>query len=122
MEGRIYDLEDRTLAYAKRISKMTKALPKDDQNRYFADQCLRSSSSLGANYREANDALGKKDFLHRLRISRKEAKESIYWIELIMEHNEPMKDRISPLKQEAIEIRNILSAIINTTLNKQKSL
>ena len=115
MEGRKFDLEARTLEYAKRILRMTKALPKDDPNRYYCDQCLRSSSSVGANYREANDALGKKDFIHRLRISRKEAKESVYWIKLIMEHNHSMKERIAPLLQEAIELRNILSSIINKT-------
>ncbi len=119
MEGKIYDLEERTLEYAKRILRMTKALPTNDANRYYSDQCIRSGSSVGANYREANDALGKKDFLHRLRISRKEGKESIYWIELIIEHNPELKKRIEPLHQEGIELRNILSTIIN---NAQKQI
>ncbi len=69
---------------------------------------------MGANYREANDALGKKDFLHRLRISREEGKESIYWIK----HNPELKNRIEPLRTEGIELRNMLSAIINNAQNR----
>jgi len=120
MGENIYNLEDRTLEYSKRILKMTRALPTNNTNLYYNDQCIRSGSSTGANYREANDALGKKDFLHRLRISRKECKESIYWLELIIENNPNMKNRIIPLLNEGIEIRNILSSIIIKTENKNK--
>ena len=97
---------------------MTKSLEKNDANRYYSDQCVRSRSSVGSNYREANDALGKKDFVHRLRISRKEAKESIYWIELIIEQNPKLIERIKPLLQEGIEIKNILSSIITKSQKK----
>jgi four helix bundle protein len=61
---------------------------------------------------QTNDSLGKKDFVHRLRISRKEAKETIYWLELIVEANPDKKATVVPLLTEAIELRNILSAII----------
>jgi len=120
MRGAIYNLEERTLQYSKRILKMVGSLPKDNINIYYSDQCVRSGSSVGANYREANDALGQKDFLHRLRIARKECKESIYWVELIIEHNPNLKQRMEPLLQEGIEIRNILSSIIIKTENKNK--
>ena len=113
MEGKIFDLEKRTLEFSKRILKMTKALPNNDTNKHFSNQCIRSSTSIGANYREANDALGKKDFIHRVRIARKEAKETEYWIELIIEHNMIMESRMKSLQKEAYELRNILSAIIN---------
>ena len=73
---------------------------------------VRSGGSVGANYREANDALGKKDFTHRLRISRKETKETIFWLELLLESNPNQKSEINLLINEGIEIRNILSAII----------
>ena len=110
--GAKYDLEQRTFEFSKRILNMLAALPKTPNNRHFADQCLRSSTSVGANYREANDALGAKDFLHRIRISRKEAKETIYWIRLIIEQNSKLEPRIKSLLQESIELKNILSAII----------
>ncbi len=113
MEGKIFDLEKRTLEFSKRILKMTQALPKNDTNTHFSNQCVRSATSVGANYREANDALGKKDFIHRVRIARKEAKETEYWIELIIEHNKTMESRIKSLQKETYELRNILSVIIN---------
>ncbi len=71
----------------------------------YGKQILRSSGSIGANYIEANNGLGKKDFLFRLRIARKEAVESAHWLEII---------DISPteLRQECKEIKNILSSII----------
>jgi len=68
---------------------------------------------VGANYREANNALGKKDFIHRLKIARKEAKEIIHWLELIEEANPEFKSRMQGLKKEAGELRNIFSSIIN---------
>lgn len=112
MEDKKYDLEDRTLEFSKRILKLIKALPKDDINRCYTNQIIRSSSSVGANYREANDALGKKDFVHRVKIARKEAKETTYWIELIKEHNTNLANRMELLLQESIELTKILSAII----------
>ena len=106
------NLDDRTLAFAKRIIHLCKSLKKDTINIELAKQCIRSGCSVGANYREANDSLGKKDFVHRLRISRKEAKETHYWLELIIEANNELKERIEPLKIETHELVKILSAII----------
>ena len=120
-EGRIFDLEQRTLEFSKRIVRMTKALPKDDSNRHFGNQCLRSGTSVGANYREANDALGDKDFIHRMKISRKEAKETTYWIDLIIEYNPHLEERMQPLKQECIELTKILSTIIKNKSKKNKN-
>ena len=74
-------------------------------------QITGSAGSIGANYREANDALGKKDFFHRVKISRKEAKETLHWLELIEVANPEFSDRISLLKQESRELKNILSSI-----------
>lgn len=120
MEETRYDLEERTLSFAKRILKMAKALPKDQINQYYTNQIIRSGSSVGANYREANDALGKKDFIHRSKIARKESKETTYWLELIIEHNPDFESRIRPLAQENIELTKILSAIIFKSENKNK--
>ena len=107
------DLEERTLEFARRIIRLCKTLPKNTINFELIKQIIRSAGSIGANYREANESLGKKDFIHRLRISRKEAKETTYWLELIIEANPSLKEEIINLLKEVQEIRNILSAIID---------
>jgi len=81
-------------------------------NNRLIGQIVGSAGSIGANYREANDALGKKDFCHRLKIARKEAKETMHWLILIEEANPEVKDRTVDLMKEATELKNILSSII----------
>jgi four helix bundle protein len=66
---------------------------------------------VGANYREANDALSKKDFSYRIKITRKEAKESCYWLELLQEANSEYKEEINKLLTEAVELKKIFSSI-----------
>lgn len=110
-----FDLEERSTDFAKRVIRLCKALPRNIINEKIISQLIRSSGSIGANYREANDSLGKKDFLFRLRISRKEAKETMHWLELVEEANDDFRDRMKNLKQEALELKNILSAIIGKT-------
>jgi four helix bundle protein len=107
-----YDLEDRTLEFSKRIIRLVKKLPQNTVNFKLTDQLVRSGTSVGANYREANDAISKKDFLHRMRISRKEARETTYWLELLVETNLEFKKEIDLLLEECKELRNILSAIL----------
>jgi len=115
-----YDLEDRTTEFAKRVIRLCKVLPNNSINYRLTGQAVGSAGSVGANYREANDALGKKDFIHRLRISRKEAKEIIHWLKLIEEANPELKPRMQDLKQEGKELKNILSSIINNSLKNKK--
>lgn len=112
-----FDLEERTTEFAKRIVRLCRSLPKDSINNRLIGQITGSAGSVGANYREANDALGKKDFLLRLKISRKEAKETMHWLEIIEEANPEFKTRMEEIKKEAGELKNILSAIINKTSN-----
>ena len=83
----VYDLEERTFHFAKAVRLFVKTLPKTIANLEDSKQVLKSSGSVGANYREANESLSKKDFLLRIKISRKEAKESAYWLRLIHETN-----------------------------------
>ncbi len=109
----IFDLEDRTLIFAKRVIRLCKELPPSIVNSKLIDQLIRSSGSVGANYREANDSTGKKDFLFRLRISRKESKETVFWLELIIEANDSFRSKTEILIDECTQIRNILSTIIN---------
>lgn len=107
------DLEERTLNFSKNIVNFCKRLSKNTINFELIKQIVRSACSIGANYREANEALGKKDFAHRLRISRKEAKETAYWLDIIMEANSEFQKEAESLLNENRELRNILSAIIS---------
>ncbi len=108
-----FDLEERTTNFAKRVIRLCKELPKNPINDRLTGQVVGSAGSTGANYREANDCLGNKDFLHRMKIARKEAKECLHWLELIEEANPAFKPRMQDLKQENRELKNIFSAIIN---------
>ena len=74
----VFDLEKRTTEFAKQTILLCRKLSRDSINSRLVGQIVGSSGSIGANYREANDALGKKDFIHRLKISRREAKETIH--------------------------------------------
>ena len=108
-----FDLETRTYDFAKNVRLFIKTMRISILNREDVNQLLRSSGSVGANYIEANEALGKKDFLMHMRISRKEAKESAYWLKLIMECNDlEFKGEGLKLYQEAVELKKILSSII----------
>jgi four helix bundle protein len=109
----IYDLEERTFQFAKDVRIFLKSLPKSISNIEDGKQLIRSSGSIGANYIEANESLSKKDFLMRVKISRKEAKESIYWLRLLSEINSDEFIMVSNrLITEAIELKKILSSII----------
>jgi four helix bundle protein len=77
LERPVYDLEERTFRFARSIAAFCRTLPPNTSNFEFAKQVVRSSGSIGANYIEANECLGEKDFAMRIRICRKEAKESI---------------------------------------------
>ena len=78
-----YDLEERTLIFAKEVIEIVKIVPKTIANIEIIKQLVRSSGSVGANYIEANESLSKKDFVMRIKICRKEAKESRYWLKLV---------------------------------------
>ncbi len=109
-----YDLEERTFLFAKEVRLFVKTLPNTLANIEDGKQLIRASGSIGANYREANEALSKKDFLMRIKISRKEAKESEYWLKLIIQTNE-LKNSNDGLKliDEAVALRKIFSSILN---------
>lgn len=98
---------------------MCKALPNNTVNFKLIDQIIRSAGSIGANYREANDSLSKKDFAMRMKIARKEAKETNFWLELVIEANPDFKERIVNLLKESIELKKILSSIIQKNENKK---
>lgn len=107
-----YNLEDRTFEFARDCRLLISKLPKTISNIEDGKQLVRSSGSVGANYIEANENLGDKDFKFRMRIARKEAKESLYWLNLLIALN-PDSTLIEPLIQEANELRKIPSTILN---------
>ena len=108
-----YDLESRTMQFAKDVRLFVKKITKTVGNIEDGKQLMRSSGSIGANYIEANEALSKKDFLMRIKISRKEAKESKYWLELIdLNNNAIMENERRSLIQETTELMMIFSSIM----------
>ena len=108
-----YDLEDRTFEFAKTVRALAKTLPKTLSNLEDIKQVVRSSGSVGANYIEANESLSKKDFLMRVKICRKEAKETRYWLRLIdAGEDATVKKHVIGLTQEATELMNIFGAIL----------
>ena len=109
----VYDLEERTFQFAKAVRLFVKTLPKTIANIEDGKQAVKASGSVGANYREANESLSKKDFLMRMKISRKESKESVYWLRLIHETNNLKNaNEAQKLIQEANELKKILSSIL----------
>ena len=108
-----YDLEDRTFNFAKNVAKFVRQLPRITSNFEYGRQVIDASGSVGANYIEANEALSKKDFAMRIKICRKEAKESAYWLRLIVETNsEECEEEGRKLHGEAIELKKIFSSIL----------
>ncbi len=108
-----YSLEERSFEFARDCRLFVSKLNKTISNLEDTKQLVKSSGSVGANYIEANEKLGDKDFKFRLKIARKEAKESQYWLRLLKETNVKDKENIDKLINEAEELRKILSAIIN---------
>jgi len=107
-------LEDRFLMYAKSVRDFCVKLKKDVINIVYIRQLIRASSSVGANYIEASDDSGKRDEKLKIKISRREAKESIYWLHLILIYNDvSLETGRAKLIDEASQIRRILSAILN---------
>lgn len=112
-DGRPYDLEERTFLFAKETRSFVKQLPRTVGNLEDIKQLIRSSGSIGANYIEANESLGKKDFLLRIKTCRKEAKESVYWLRLLeCGPNLELGKKRDRLRTEAGELMNIFAAIL----------
>lgn len=107
-----FNLESRTLAFSKDIIGICNKIRKNTVNLELTKQLIRSAASVGANYREANEALSKKDLLLRLKIARKEAKETSYWLELLMGSCPELKKPLYESLCESKQLRCILTSII----------
>jgi four helix bundle protein len=116
-----FDLEDRTFEFGKNVRAFVRRLPRTICNQEDVRQLARSSGSVGANYIEANSALGRKDFVMRIRIARKEAKESTYWLRLLdTQGSEELGVERDQLAQESVELMKIFGAILKKSLPAEK--
>jgi four helix bundle protein len=108
-----FDLEDRTYEFARRVRAFVKRLPRTICNVEDVKQVVRSSGSVGSNYIEANDSLSRKDFFMRIRICRKESKESRYWLRLLDSRGQDVLDQErTELVSEAEQLMKIFGAIL----------
>lgn len=107
-----YNLEDRTLEFAKKVRLFVKKLSRTISNIEDGKQLVKSSGSIGANYIEANESFSKKDFVMRIKICRKEAKESRYWLRLVEISNKSLERERDGLIQEVTELMKIFGSIV----------
>jgi len=98
------ELESRTQKFALRIIKLVDALPRTRVSNVLANQIIRSGTSVGANYREANRAQSRDDFIHKLAVCEKEAAETEYWLELLIEAKLIKPSMVDPLLAECREL------------------
>ena len=108
-----YDLEERTYRFTRYLIAFTDKVPRTIANLEILKQVIRSAGSIGANYIEANECLGKKDFAMRIKISKKESKETIYWLCLLQISDFDVNKRRDELVQEATELMKILGSILS---------
>ena len=104
-------MEERTARFGERIIELAKALNVDRVNDVLVRQIVRSGTSVGANYMEADSAGSKKDFKHKIDLCRKEAKETKHWLRMIATANPDKKETTRTLWQEAHELTLIFSSI-----------
>lgn len=113
LNSKQYDLEDRTFIFAKNCREFLRKLPRNTINFEDISQLTRSSGSVEANYIEANESLSKKDFVMRIKISRKEAKESIFWLKLVdIGENQILEKNRQELIDEGTQLMKIFSSIM----------
>lgn len=112
-----YDLEDRTFNFARDSRIFVKKLPKNSNNLVDGSQLARSSGSVAANYIEANESLSKKDFIHRIKICKKETKESRLWLRLI---DVNLMEALDKDRQRLVEESNELMKIFGSIIEKCK--
>lgn len=119
MADKKYDLEKRTIAFSCAIIGLSKEIAKNSVNNPLINQLVRSATSVGANYCEANGASSKRDFKNKIYICKKESKETKYWLEIIAKSNLELRDECRKYWKEAHELTLIFSKIILTMDGKK---
>ena len=109
------ELEDRTASFAARIVKVCEALPvKRVGAAHFADQLLRSGTSVAANYAEAAESESRKDFVHKLKVAMKELAEARTWLKIVSCAGYLSKGSLLPLIEESVELTRIFASSVRT--------
>jgi four helix bundle protein len=121
IDKRKYNIYGRIFKFVISVIKLTKLLPKTEENKVIISQLLRSATSMGANSEEADGSSTAKDFLHCFTTVRKEGKESIFWLKLLFELNVALQPKIVELIKEGGEITAIISKIIFNSRLKKKN-
>ena len=116
----IYDLEERVAKFGENIIIFCSKISRNDINKPLISQLVRSGTSIGANYMEANQAASKKDFNNKIRISQKEANETKYWIRMISCSDNNLKSECRVLWQEAHELTLIFAKISSSDKKKKE--
>ena len=109
---KIYDLTERTAKFGEEIIKFTKTLLENTVSRPIISQLIRSATSIGANYMEADCAESRKDFIHKIGICKKESKETTHWLRMMATVSEENKEKCRVLWKEAHELTLIFSTIV----------
>jgi four helix bundle protein len=112
-----YDLEERTAKFGENIIKLCKQLKQDSINRPIINQIVRSSTSIGANYMEANSASSKKDFKNKIYISKKETQETKHWLRMMAQCEPSRKEELQFLWKECNELSLIFGKIVSKIKN-----
>ncbi|MFA6134354.1 MAG: four helix bundle protein [Phycisphaerae bacterium] len=110
-----FDLEERTAAFGEAVLRFVRQVARGPANDPIVMQLVRSATSVGANYCEANDGVSKKDFRNKIGICRKESKETKHWLRMIVAVNEDLKPQARELWQEAKELNLIFSKIFRSS-------
>ncbi len=113
------DIRERSFAFAVRVIKLVRALPRDTCGQVVARQIARSGTSVGANVEEAQASHSKKEFTRRMNIARSEARETLYWLRILAETDLITGDRLQDLTRESNEIVSILTAIVKTSRSRE---
>lgn len=113
-------LKEKSFAFALEIVRYCKYLREDRKEYIMSKQLLKSGTSIGANYREAEHAESKADFIHKMSIAQKEGNESLYWIDLLASSNYLDEESYKKLSSKNIELNKLLSSIILTSKGRSR--
>ena len=114
MRGNKREIHDRIHKFVLLVLQLVKKIPRTTENLVLVKQLVRSATSIGANSLEADGSESKKEFIHRFSIAKREAKETLYWLQLIKETNVQLAD-VEVLEDEATQLIRIISKIIINT-------
>ena|SRR5687767_4830933 len=116
-----YDIQERTFEFSVQVVAFCRHVMRADQALgLLARQLLKAASSVGANMEEADGGQTKPDFITKVAVAKKEAKEAVYWLRLIAAAEAPLRERVWPILDEAKQIASIVSAILLKAETNQK--